>query len=71
MRRTPRVGQDASASIANAFAPAGWGNWVNTAVLALLLLVFGQTGPDTYQQEQLEMVRRTCSAAFCALLGDL
>lgn len=42
----------------------GWGNWVNTAVLALLLLILGQTGPDAYQQEQLEVVGCTCNNGF-------
>lgn len=36
---------------------AGWGNWVNTAVLALLLLILGQRGPDSYETDQLETVR--------------
>ena len=36
---------------------AGWGNWVNTAVIALLLAMFGQFGPD-YSPGELETVWR-------------
>ena len=35
----------------------GWGNWVNTALLALLLLVFGQRGAP-YDATSLETVWR-------------
>ena len=36
---------------------AGWGNWVNTALLALLLLIFGQRGAP-YDATSLETVWR-------------
>ena len=36
---------------------SGWGNWVNTALLALLLLVFGQSGAP-YDATSLETVWR-------------
>ena len=36
---------------------AGWGNWVNTLVLVILLALFGQFGP-VYDADQLEIVWR-------------
>ena len=38
-------------------AAAGWGNWMNTAVLLLIMAALGQTGPASYSNDQLEAVR--------------
>lgn len=44
------------------FSMQGWGNWFNTAVLALLLVAWGQTSPADYDLNSLEKVWRTSFA---------
>lgn len=44
------------------FSMQGWGNWCNTAVLALLLVAWGQTGKADYDPDMLEKVWRASFA---------